>query len=53
MTDDTRWDHALKVTGDGEGLMGQAGAVLLRKLADQAGLTTALDRRWRGPGSSR
>jgi hypothetical protein len=42
MTDDTRWDRALKVTGDGEGLMGQAGAVLLRKLADQAGLTAAL-----------
>jgi hypothetical protein len=42
MTDDTRWDHALKVTSDGEGLAGQAGAVLLRKLADQAGLTAAL-----------
>ena len=39
---DTGWDHALKVTGDGEGLVGHAGAVLLRKLADQAGLTTAL-----------
>ena len=37
MTDDTRWDHALKVTGDGEGLAGQARAVLLRKLADQVG----------------
>src|SRR6266702_225503 len=42
MTDDTRWDHALKVTSDGEGLAGQAGAVLLRKLADQAGLAAAL-----------
>ena len=40
--EDTRWDHALKVTGDGEGLVGHAGAVLLRKLADQAGLTAAL-----------
>jgi hypothetical protein len=39
---DTGWDHALKVTGDGEGLVGHAGAVLLRKLADQAGLTGAL-----------
>ncbi len=38
---DTGWDHALKVTGDGEGLAGHAGAVL-RKLADQAGLTAAL-----------
>jgi Transposase DDE domain group 1 len=40
--EDTRWDHALKVTGEGEGLAGHAGAVLLRKLADQAGLTAAL-----------
>ena len=40
--DDTRWDHGLKVTGEGEGLAGHAGAVLLRKLADQAGLTAAL-----------
>ena len=40
--EDTRWDHALKVTSDGEGLAGHAGAVLLRKLADQAGLTAAL-----------
>jgi hypothetical protein len=39
---DTGWDRALKVTGDGEGLVGHAGAVLLRKLADQAGLTGAL-----------
>src|SRR5260370_19769395 len=39
---DTGWDHALKVTGDGEGLVGHAGAVLLRKLADQSGLTAAL-----------
>jgi hypothetical protein len=40
--DDTRWDHGLKVTGEGEGLAGHAGVVLLRKLADQAGLTAAL-----------
>ena len=39
---DTQWDRALKVTGEGEGLVGHAGAVLLRKLADQAGLTAAL-----------
>ena len=39
---DTRWDHGLTVTGEGEGLVGHAGAVLLRKLADQAGLTAAL-----------
>ena len=36
------WDHALKVTADGTGLVGHAGAVLLRKAADQAGLTAAL-----------
>jgi DDE family transposase len=39
---DTGWDHALKVTGNGAGLVGHAGAVLLRKLADRAGLTAAL-----------
>ena len=32
--EDTRWDHALKVTGDGKGLVGHAGAILLRKAAD-------------------
>jgi DDE family transposase len=37
-----RWDHALKVTADGKGLVGHAGAILLRKAADQAGLTAAL-----------
>ena len=36
------WDHALKVTGDGTGLVGHAGTVLLRKAADQAGLTAWL-----------
>src|SRR6201981_2360454 len=40
--DHTRWDHGLMVTGEGEGLVGHAGAVLLRKLADRAGLTGAL-----------
>jgi hypothetical protein len=39
---DTQWDRALKVTGEGEGLVGHAGVLLLRKLADQAGLTAAL-----------
>lgn len=37
-----QWDHALKVTGDGAGLVGHAGAILLRKAADQAGLTAWL-----------
>jgi hypothetical protein len=40
--DDSRWDHGLKVTGEEDGLAAHAGAVLLRKLADQAGLTAAL-----------
>jgi hypothetical protein len=35
------WDHALKVTADGTGLAGHAGAVLLRKAADQAGSTAS------------
>jgi hypothetical protein len=36
------WDHALKVIGDGQGLVGHAAAILLRKAADQAGLTVGL-----------
>jgi Transposase DDE domain group 1 len=47
------WDHALKVTADGAGLVGHAGAVLLRKSADQAGLTgllsAALERKGTSP----
>ena len=39
---DTPWDHALEVTGDGSGLVGHAGGILLRKLADGCGLTAAL-----------
>jgi hypothetical protein len=37
------WDHGLKVTDDGAGLVGHCGGVLLRKLADQCGLTAALE----------
>jgi len=40
--EDTRWDRALKVTGGETGLVGHVGAVLLRKVADQAGLTAGL-----------
>src|SRR6266851_4534314 len=39
---DTPWDHGLRVTAEADGLAGHAGAVLLRKLAGQAGLTAAL-----------
>ena len=49
---DTRWDHALKVTGGGTGLVGHAGAVLLRKASDQAGLTSALGAALRKAGRS-
>ena len=49
---DTRWDHALKVTGGGTGLVGHAGAVLLRKAADQAGLTACLSAALRKTGTS-
>jgi hypothetical protein len=46
------WDHALKVTADGAGLVGHAGAVLLRKAADQAGLTGQLGAALRKAGQS-
>ena len=39
---DTPWDHGLRVFAEADGLVGHAGAVLLRKLADQVGLTAAL-----------
>jgi hypothetical protein len=42
MPEDTSWDRHLSVAADGEGLIGHAGAMLLRKLADQCGLTSAL-----------
>jgi Transposase DDE domain group 1 len=46
------WDHALKVTAGGTGLVGHAGAVLLRKAADQAGLTAGLGAALRKAGAS-
>jgi hypothetical protein len=46
------WDHALKVTSGGAGLVGHAGAVLLRKAADQAGLTGQLSPALRKAGTS-
>src|SRR5271169_1688553 len=46
------WDHALKVTADGAGLVGHAGAILLRKACDQAGLTAALSAALRKAGTS-
>jgi DDE family transposase len=46
------WDHALKVTADGTGLVGHAGAVLLRKAADQTGLTACLSAAFRRKDAS-
>jgi hypothetical protein len=46
------WDHALKVTAEGTGLAGHAGAILLRKAADQTGLTAALSGALRKKGTS-
>src|SRR5438552_5325196 len=46
------WGHALKVTADGAGLVGHAEAVLLRKAADQAGLTAWLSGALRKTGQS-
>jgi hypothetical protein len=46
------WDHALKVAADGAGLVGHAGAVLLRKAGDQAGLTAQLSAALRKAGRS-
>jgi hypothetical protein len=40
---DNGWDRALEVTADGNGLVGHAGGILLRKLADRCGLTAALN----------
>ena len=50
--EDTRWDHALKVADGGTGLVGHAGAVLLRKAADLAGLTAGLGAALRKTGTS-
>jgi len=46
------WDHALKVTASGTGLVGHAGAILLRKAADQTGLTSQLSAALRKKGTS-
>lgn len=49
----TGWDHRLAVRADGKNLIGHAGVVLLRKVADRVGLTAALSAalpRGIGPG---
>ncbi|WP_406191700.1 transposase [Streptomyces sp. NBC_01017] len=42
MSERTGWDRRLRVRADGKGLVGHAGVVLLRRCADQVGLTGAL-----------
>jgi hypothetical protein len=39
---DMPWDHGLDVTAGGDGLVGHAGGVILREMADRSGLTAAL-----------
>jgi Transposase DDE domain group 1 len=49
----TEWDHRLVVRADGKNLVGHAGVVLLRRIADRVGLTRALScalPRGTGPG---
>ena len=42
MSQRSRWDEKLSVATRGKGLIGHAGAVLLRRCADRTGLTAAL-----------
>jgi hypothetical protein len=53
----TRWSRGLRVTVDGTGVVSHVGAVLLRMLADRAGLTQAISgalvRRGWWPGHDR
>ncbi|WP_430792084.1 transposase, partial [Actinoplanes sp. G11-F43] len=53
MSKSSGWDQRLTVGSGGKGLVGHAGAVLLRKCADLTGLTSGLSRvlpRGKGPG---
>ena len=53
MSKGSGWDQRLQVAAGGKGLIGHAGAVLLRRCADRAGLTGALNGalpRGAGPG---
>lgn len=53
MSKSSGWDQRLIVSSGGKGLVGHAGAVLLRKCADRVGLTSGLNKvlpRGDGPG---
>lgn len=39
---DMPWDRGLAVTADGDGLVGHAGGIIVREMADRSGLTAAL-----------
>jgi len=39
---DMPWDHGLAVTAGGDGLVGHAGGIIVREMADRSGLTAAL-----------
>jgi hypothetical protein len=47
----TNWSSSFEVTTDGVGVIGHAGAALLRELADRLELTKVLG--WRAPGGRR
>jgi Transposase DDE domain group 1 len=47
----TNWTSSFEVTTDGAGVVGHAGAALLRELADRVGLTAALG--WQHPDGRR
>lgn len=49
MGETTAWDARLELTGDGKGLVANAGVVLLRKTADTVGLTARIGEVF-GPG---
>ncbi len=53
MSKSSGWDQRLVIDSGGKGLVGHAGAVLLRRCADRTGLTSGLNRvlpRGKGPG---
>ena len=50
LVNDTSWARGLSLDGGGRGLVGHAGAVLLRKVADVCGLTDGLSMALRGRG---
>jgi hypothetical protein len=47
----TNWSSSFEVTTDGVGVIGHAGAALLRELADRLELTRVFG--WRAPGGRR